>query len=821
MSAMRVHKIVAGFLAVILLTGFPLSAHPANGVRYGNVSFDTGTLLTVVNQGETLLLIPNNPMLKDKCRVNVGPVRTGNAAAVIAQIWASLTAGKQIHGHVTDDNSLLMSGGGRLYRHFARFEDGSGAFVILVEVSGKLTPFVLTGDNQFATEAVWDAFGPILMSLKGEADPGGAATPGSTGGGFSVGTPSGQGADPYDSIDWDGPDELVYGIYDIHPVRPKNELKEAVLLGGSFIDSVKPKEVSFGEAIAHVRLLLDNPKTKAEYEDLKKNANKSDPFMLQGRAFAQVVGGQPWTALLGLFAAYELFSNDPDSLVNLAAMLAHCGMPNESLAVLKEMERRGMKPQPAMANADALMEYLKGFNQLLIGQTSTGKYHLHQAVNLDPFLKEAALALAVAQKLTGEDEEAEKTYYYGVWRRRPAQYLICGGTGPKQEDYLVRPPITDMLDVSRGTPGVLPQFDHPGNFAHALGLKDRYERPMMQTAMEAKDFSLKSLDYAKKISAGRKTPIKVWSGYIEDLIDTLEVNEPPVKKLVEAKNKARKEAEEAARRIGQSVLRRDVALMASPGNHTVEYQQNANDGIGAFRPYAQAYDQALRRLHRTWYRYATGLTAHLGDRDWHEKEVLKIRSHTDLVWSSDLVPSMIGWYLEAGVCPDCLKDPSGAVEQPKHGEIAECPEEMKDRELKFGIKIPLEEGNVELNFRQSCEEKVIEVAVNADLLEGKIFDASLGAFVQVELAKKGDTTIFVGVKGDAGAKTFGGTGRAGVYITSDGSGEIKDAGTRVAVESEAKLGESLTVAGSRTFRDERVNFIPSLPTPTRGPSLRE
>jgi hypothetical protein len=821
MSALRVCKILTGFLGVFLLTGFQLSAHPANVVRFGNVSFDPGPGLTVVDQGETLLLLPNNPMLKDKCRVNVGPVRTGNAAAVIAQIWASLTAGKQIKGRVTDDNSLLMSGGGRLYRHFARFEDGSGAFIILVEVSGKLTPFVLTGDNQFATEAVWDDLGPILMSLKGEADSGSATTAGSTGSGFSVGTPSGQGADPYDSIHWEGPEELVYGIYDIHAVRPKTELTDAVLLGGSFIDSVKPKEVSFGDAIAHVRLLLDNPKTKAEYEDLKKNANKSDPFMLQGRAFAQIVGGQPWTALLGLFAAYELFPNDPDSLVNLAAMLAHCGMPNESLAVLKEMERRGMKPQPGMVNADALMEYLKGFNQLLIGQTSTGKYHLHQAVNLDPFLKEAALALAVAQKLTGEDEEAEKTYYYGVWRRRPAQYLICGGTGPKQEDYLVRPPITDMLDVSRGTPGVLPQFDHPRNFAQAMGLTDRYGRAQMQTMMEAKDFAVRSSNIGMKISPRRKTPIKVWSGYINDLIDTLDGNEPPVKKLVEAKNKAYEEAVVAAKRIGQSVLKRDVALMASPGDHTAEYQQNANDGIGAFRPYAQAYDQALRRWHRTWYRYATGLTAHLGDRDWHEEEVLKIRSRTDGAWAAALLTPMIGWYLEVGVCPDCLKDSSGAVEQPKHGEIAECPEDMKDREFKFGIKIPLEEGNVELNFRQSCEEKVIEVAVNADLLEGKIFDASLGAFVQVELAKKGDTTIFVGVKGDAGAKTFGGTGRAGVYITSDGSGEIKDAGTRVAVESEAKLGESLTVAGSRTFRDERVNFIPSLPTPTRGPSLRE
>lgn len=60
-----------------------------------------------------------------------------------------------------------------------------------------------------------------------------------------------------------------------------------------------------------------------------------------------------------------------------------------------------------------------------------------------------------------------------------------------------------------------------------------------------------------------------------------------------------------------------------------------------------------------------------------------------------------------------------------------------------------------------------------------------------------------------------------MYFTGDGSGNMKDVGARVTAESEAGLGEFLTVAGSRTFQDAKVSFLPGMAVPERGLGLRQ
>lgn len=58
-NAQRVPKIAAGNVLLLLLVAQPLLANPAGRVRLGNVSFDPGSLWTVLDQGGTLLMIPN------------------------------------------------------------------------------------------------------------------------------------------------------------------------------------------------------------------------------------------------------------------------------------------------------------------------------------------------------------------------------------------------------------------------------------------------------------------------------------------------------------------------------------------------------------------------------------------------------------------------------------------------------------------------------------------------------------------------------------------------------------------------------------------
>lgn len=813
-------------------------------VKFNNLSFDLGGNWVVMEQAETMLLRPTDKGIADRAQLRVGPAMTArgqtpaqreaDSQAQLDQLWPSLISGREIAGSVAKGTgNLNIDGDARTYHRSAYFKSGGGVDVYLIcdnRSDGKrngpdfrVTLFVLATDSvPYAQRHLVETY--MLTTLNSARfESGEVISTSARSGGFDVGfKPSDQGPDPYDSIDWDGPDQFANGVYDIHPVNPIRELKQLTMLGQPFIGTVQPKEMNFNEALAHVRSLLNDPKTKSEYEALKKKMGGTDPFMLQGVAFAGIVSGRPFDALMDLFAAYELYPNDPDTLLNLAGMLAHVGMPNESMAVLKEMERRGKKPSPpAGINPDAAIEYLKGYNQLLIGQTLTAKGHLHQAINLDPFLKEAAVALAVAQKMTGEEEEAEKTYYYGVWRRRPAQYVLCGGVKSKPENQTVRPPITDMMDVSHGTPGVLPQFHHPENLAQALGLKDRYERVQLQTRAEV-DAGLKEGDaLMNKLSARRKTASEVWANHIDFLIETLG-DEPVVKKLWDAREKAKKELAEATTRIAQHNAPIEQQLVeTNPHNYQAEFNKLAEDGLRAVRPFAQAYDLAVRRLHRTMHRYFTGLAAHLGDRDWHKRETLWIRDDTGLTWGSLVshLESMYHIVTSAAVG----KDPSGDAEKLEHPEVAECPDGMRDLALQITIKSPLPAGEgPEFSLKQTCEGVGFEAAFMVGLNEEGLIETAAGVFAALEIARHGDMTIFAGGKGQLGVAGASSEGRAGVYFTAGHDGQIKDMGARANLEGLQKVAgmPGVSVTLNRELHDGKMSFMPCLPMPERGPDLR-
>ena len=119
-------------------------------MHFGNVSLDPGPMWIVTSQGDTLSLTINNPIakLRDAIHLKVGPMMTGNVNATINQLWSSAAAGQQVQGSITNDNDLLLGGGGRLYRHFGSFTNGGAAFVIIAEAGNKLMPFVLTADNR-------------------------------------------------------------------------------------------------------------------------------------------------------------------------------------------------------------------------------------------------------------------------------------------------------------------------------------------------------------------------------------------------------------------------------------------------------------------------------------------------------------------------------------------------------------------------------------------------------------------------------------------------------------------------------------------------
>lgn len=820
MQTKHVRRPVSGFLILILLVGLASPAILAYGpgsrtyfftrVKFGNVSFDVGTFADVVDQGQTMLLISTNARYHDTARVTVGPVSSGSADALIARMWPPLAAGKQLKHPIVDDDGLMLNGGGRIHRHFADFSDGSYAFILIAEVNGKLTPFVQTASNAIETTISGLIMSQIILTIRGEADIGTGAT-GQAPDTMSIGSPSALGDDPYDTVKWNGPDELGFGVYDIHPINVKRELKEIAVQAPDFIGSVTPKLLTFDQAIANLRAVADAPMTKEQYAQFKAMGTK-DPSTLQGTAFTGILSGEPLSVLLELFAAYEIHPEDPNNWLNLAAMCSHVRLANESTAILKEMGRRGKKPDPPIISADAAIEYLTGYNQLLFGQTLTAKGHLHKATDLDPFLKEAAIALALAYKLTGDEEAAEAAYIQGVWRRRPTQTLICGGVGTSDGPD-IRPPIPDMLDVSHGSPGVLPNFDHPNNWSEALGLKDRYEKTLNQMLAEERDLVTATDQIHGRIRTHRRTSTENWHEDLDTLIATLRTEEPQVIKALAIKDKARTEMHDAIERIGKRTGPKLLPIMMQPGDHHNELAAIATDNVASLRPFAQAYDTALRRLFRLEHRFKTGLATQMGDDDWHQLESSRVKTDA-LAAYADLAGTMIISYaLVANIVPPPAPAPILLGMNPD--DIAECPDGVRNLGFKVQLEDPL--AKIKIGMKVQCNKMSLEVAAYPFSTKGPL-DLGLGFFGQVDLTGKGDITIFAGEAAKAGVGV-GVSGKEGFYVQGNvRTGNVKDFGVKLSVDASGKTPWG---TGSIKLDEMKFSFMPSVPQASRGLNLKQ
>jgi tetratricopeptide (TPR) repeat protein len=818
---------------------------PPSEVQYGDLSFDpSSSKWTLAENGETLLFLPSARSLANQGKLRVGPTRPapGDVRAAREQIWARLSAGQEVQGTFDVNEAAPISFGGNhpnanAYYHRAHFKSGACAGVMVVEANRKITPFEMTLDTKNACYVLMDTFDFIKETLK--VKPGRAVTPPPTSyGDYNLGTPSDQGPDPYDGIDWDGPDDWAYAVYDIHPVNVKRELRALALLNQNFIGSVQPKALTFDQVIATLRTMADDPKTKADSEKFKQMASK-DPFMLEGEAFAGVLSGEPVVALLQIFSAYELNPNDANNWLNIAALLAHLGLANESMAVIKEMERTGKRPDPPVINANAAIEYLKGYNQLLLGQTLTAKGHLHQAMTLDPFLREAAVALALAQKLTGEEEAAEETYTMGVWRRRPSQTVYCGGTtrGSRDPDGPdIRPPITDMLDVSHGTPGVLPPFQHPHNWSEALQLKDIYldRNFTAQWAREDQALGEQVVAISRRLSARPRTATEAWYQYLEFLMQTLEVDEPPVKKLAENLRRADKELDEAVKHIGQRTGPIYVQISLQPGDHHEELAALATQNVIALKPYAQAFDTAVRRLFRAERRFETGLVAQMGDREWNQRETLALQIEANSFWAT-LKGRLAGSYvLVASFVPPPQGQPNAT--RAKKDDIADCPENIRNLGLKYSFSLsdfegPLAVGpDVKFGIKVGCDKVGFEAAYYPWKVKGGLVEFEAGGFGQVEVKPRtGDLTLFVGETAKVSVGTsragVGASEKAGVYVEANvKDGSVKAIGLQAKGETVTKFGQDLQL-NSKAFEGKpgnlRVEFLPSVETPPRGPNLAD
>jgi hypothetical protein len=292
-----------------------------------------------------------------------------------------------------------------------------------------------------------------------------------------------------------------------------------------------------------------------------------------------------------------------------------------------------------------------------------------------------------------------------------------------------------------------------------------------------------------------------------------------VKKALAAKEKANNEMQDAIKRIGKRTGPLVLQISMQPGDHHEELAKLATDNVAALRPFAQSYDRAMRRLFKIEHRFETGLAAQMGDDDWHQLELTRIKVNAISAYA-DLASHLIGSYmLVAAIVPPPTPTPTQVAMNPE--DVEECANGIRNLGFKFNFDVPF--VPLKAGIKAQCNKMSVEVGVYPWKLEEKeILELAAGGFVQVDLTGKGDITIFSGVTGKGGIGPFsvGATGKAGVYVTSNvHTGVIKDMGLKATADSTAKFGDNLSV--SMKGGEGKMSVIPSIPQAPRGTDLAD
>jgi hypothetical protein len=234
----------------------------------------------------------------------------------------------------------------------------------------------------------------------------------------------------------------------------------------------------------------------------------------------------------------------------------------------------------------------------------------------------------------------------------------------------------------------------------------------------------------------------------------------------------------------------------------------------------QGYDMAMRRYHRVWHRYATGLAANMGEPTWLKKEVRTINLLTNAHWGR-IVGLAITAYLPPTGIAKIREVKVDDLDPTEKAEVDGCPSNLKGHGVKFELSAP---GGVKLGLKLGCEKTTLELSKKiVGTPEGFPIEASASGFIQLEMARKGDVTVFIGPSGKLGVQAPGGSGfgvsaKEGVYIRADAAG-VKDVGTRITVESYEKLGPGGRIIASQKAFEKTFSFMPAPPAPTGGPRL--
>ena len=180
--------------------------------------------------------------------------------------------------------------------------------------------------------------------------------------------------------------------------------------------------MDFAAAVASLRTRLEGTVSAKTWQYYQANQVINDPAKANTTAIIAMVKGNRLAATAALLRTVERNPKDVSAIVNLAAVVAVMGAPNEALALLTEADRLGTEPQTAWdLNASAVKLNIRGYALMGVGKDKEAEDALRQSVNLETQLAEAKRNLAAALGDQGKCAEGMRFLRLGAQRNPPTE----------------------------------------------------------------------------------------------------------------------------------------------------------------------------------------------------------------------------------------------------------------------------------------------------------------------------------------------------------------------------------------------------------------
>jgi hypothetical protein len=611
-----------------------------------------------------------------------------------------------------------------------------------------------------------------------------------------------------------GPKFRSYG--DERSVRVDDELAALRAANEGLVGSVKRQPLSFAAALTHVRELAKSAGGPDALAPVLSRLPDKEPNTLRLVALGELAHSRPTGVLLLLLAAYDRNPAYADTLADLAGVLASLGYANEAMACLDELELRHAVPSPPMgiSGSDALA-YLRGYCLVRFGEVAAAKPLLAGVVARQPLLAEAARLLA----LITEGEEQRKNFLLGVWRHRPP-LTVSDQTDftkpeldPMKEGDEVAADLREILDLSRGEEGRLPDVPHARSVLHANGLI-----PVLQEAEDEADRQFGAILAQRQEPRSFRHPDgmvqETWAGHTNRILRSLEYRDRKLRDLERIRHTAYEdrlkafEKIEARKREGaepavEKFMANLVAKHAPPptleqiGEVARPYFESA---LSQARGSIQQEEIAERNLFKEWHLLATALVAQVGDPAWHEYFRLTIEAQRWQKYSRLL--SLAQAQAAMGAHPFITKEP-GEVPPPAEAQPVDQCDGNKSMSFSTDDLPGHELLPAEVGVEVSCEGMSVELGIDTHI-------PGVSASTELGFDNKGQITAFVGPKaevnlGNKEIAAFTGSAKAGAYITGNRDG-ITDAGVKAEVKVGGRIG---AISGSQKVAEGKVSFLPA------------